>query len=276
MEYSLLIRKLNHLDLNLYQCGTEDCKPGHYFGPAVRNFFLIHYIHSGCGKYLVGEKEYKLHRGQGFLITPGVVTYYQADYNSPWVYSWVGFTGTKAEGYLKSAGLTIETPVFTCDDDYVDNCFKNMIAARNLQSSRELNIMGHLYLFLSYLIEKNKECNLYEDKTSRKKEYVNKAIAYIEMNFSRKISIESLANRIGLDRSYLGSLFKEQLNVSIQDFITNYKMVKACELLKEEALSISDVARSVGYRDPLLFSKTFRKNIGVSPRDYRKSLKGYS
>jgi len=213
-----------------------------------------------------------LHEGQGFLIVPGIVTYYQADYETPWVYSWIGFTGTKAEGYLKCAGLTVDSPIFTCEDDYIDKCFRNMIAARDLEKSRELNILGHLYLFLSYLIEKNNECESYEDNSTRREEYVNKVIAYIEMNFSRKISVESLANRMGLNRSYLGSLFKEQLNISIKDFITNYKMVKACELLREDSLNISDVARSVGYRDPLLFSKTFKKRIGTSPREYRKSF----
>lgn len=273
MEYSLLIRKLNHTDLYIHQCGTEDCEPRHYYGPAVRDFFLIHYIHSGCGKYIVGEKEYKLNEGQGFLITPGVVTYYEADIETPWIYSWVGFNGTKAEGYLASAGLTIETPIFTCNhDNFVEMCFRNMIEARMLKNSREINLLGHLYLIISHLIEKNDGGNLYEDKTSRKESYVNKAIAHIEMNFARKISVENLANQIGLDRSYLGSIFKEQLNVSIKDFITNYKLSKACELLRKEDLSISDIARSVGYKDPLLFSKAFKKSIGTSPREYRKAL----
>ncbi|MGE5613279.1 MAG: AraC family ligand binding domain-containing protein, partial [Bacillota bacterium] len=74
MEQLLLIHRLNHTDLNMYQCGTQECKPGHSYGPAVRDHFLIHYIHSGKGKFCVNGREYNLEGGQGFLICPDVVT----------------------------------------------------------------------------------------------------------------------------------------------------------------------------------------------------------
>jgi YesN/AraC family two-component response regulator len=90
------------------------------------------------------------------------------------------------------------------------------------------------------------------------------------MNYSRKMTISELARSIGLDRSYLGSIFKEQLSTSLQNYLKNYRMDKACELMKNETLSIGDISRSVGYDDPLLFSKLFRKCKGVSPREYRR------
>lgn len=270
MEQFLLIHRLNHTDLNMYQFGTEVCEPGHDYGPAVRDHFLVHYIHSGKGKFCVEDRVYLLEKGQGFLICPDTVTYYQADMEDPWNYSWVGFHGLKAESYLKSAGLTLESPIFTCGDDYVSNCFDQMFEAKALQKGREIRLLGHLYLFLSQLIEQNGKDRFSDQAGSRKEVYVKKAIEYIEMNYSSKMTISEISRHIGLDRSYLGFIFKEQLDTSLQDFLINYRIDKACELMKNDNLSIGDVSRSVGYDDPLLFSKLFKKNREISPREYRK------
>jgi YesN/AraC family two-component response regulator len=93
------------------------------------------------------------------------------------------------------------------------------------------------------------------------------------MNYYRKMSIAEIAHHLGLDRSYLGSLFKEQLDTSLQDFLINYRLDKACELMKNEALAIGDISRSVGYDDPLQFSKLFRRNKSIPPREYRKKYR---
>lgn len=272
MQESLLIYRLNHTDLNMYQCGMQDCESGHYYGPAIRDHYLIHYIFNGKGRFSMGDRVYHLQKGQGFLICPDIVTYYQADLDDPWSYSWTGFHGTKAGAYLKSAGLTAENPVFTYDrDDYIRNCFSEMIAAKDLQKGREIRLLGLFYLFISQLIETHGK-DRFTDKAgiSRKEVYIKKAIEYIGMNYSRKIAITDIARHIGLDRSYLGSIFKQQLDTSLQDFLVNYRMDRACELMKNVSLSIGDISRSVGYDDPLLFSKIFRKIKSKSPREYRK------
>jgi AraC-like DNA-binding protein len=274
MQESLLINRLNHTDMNMYSSGTHNCEPGHYYGPAIRDHFLIHYILSGKGSFSTGDKVYQLRKGQGFLIYPDIVTYYQADVESPWKYSWVGFNGLKAESYLKSAGFSAENPIFTYDkDDYIKDCFDQMIAAKMLQKGREIRLLGLLYLFLSQLMEANGKDRFTDQSGDRKDVYIKKAIEYIEMNYSRDMSISDVAHHVGLDRSYLGSIFKEQLDSSMQEFLVGYRINKACELMKNDSLSIGDISRSVGYDDQLLFSKIFRKNKSMSPREYRKSYR---
>lgn len=266
-----LINRIKNTDLNMVHRGTEVCESGHGFGPAVRDHFLIHYIHSGKGKFCIGNSEYILGKGQGFLIRPDIVTYYQADFKDPWHYSWIGFHGLKAERILKSAGLTRDNPVFSSDGDYMDNCFAQINEADSLLPGSELRFLGLLCLFLSELIGQNGKEGPYGLPSGRKELYINKAIEYIEMNYSRKVRISELAHHLGLDRSYLGSIFKEQLGTSLQDFLLKFRMDKACALMKNENLSIGDISRSVGYDDPLLFSKLFKKSKGLPPREYRKS-----
>lgn len=267
------INRLNLTDLNMYQCGTEKCKPGHYYGPAVRDHFLIHYIMEGKGIFQVGNTTYKLGKGQGFLICPEIITFYQADMDSPWHYTWIGFNGLKAEEYLKQANLCYYNPIFTyTEDNYIETCFKEMITSKEMDKGREMRLLGLIYLFLSRLIEINGNILSYNATVNRKELYIKKIVEFIELNYSRKISISEIAAYIGLDRSYMGSIFKEFFNTSPQNYLINYKINKACDLMLNPELTIGDISRSVGYEDPLLFSKIFKKTKGLSPREYRKKL----
>jgi AraC-like DNA-binding protein len=258
----------------MYQCGTEKCEPGHAYGPAVRDHYLIHYILDGKGVFQARGLTYRLHKGQGFLICPGEITYYEADTEYSWHYSWVGFHRIKAESCLIQASLTADNPVFTYEKDaFIKDCFKEMMATGSYVKGREFRLLGLLYMFLSQLIETNGK-ERFPGYTSDKKElYVKKAVEFMEMNYSRKISVAELAGNVGLDRSYFGALFKERLNISPQEYLINLRVNKACELMDNNSLSIGDISRSVGYEDPLLFSKVFRRIKSCPPREYRKKYK---
>jgi AraC-like DNA-binding protein len=264
--------KLNKGDLNIYQWGTEKCQARHHYGPAVRDHYLIHYIMEGSGKFEVEDRSYTLKKGQGFLICPGIITYYQASFDTPWHYSWVGFQGKMATKYLSLAGLDQKNPIFLYNkDSYIKDCLDKMNSISQFKPHSELKVTGLLYLFLYKLIENNSSNNVIEPQ-NRKELYVQKAVEFIEKNYSRKITISYLAKYIGINRKYLYALFKEFLNTSPKQFLLQYRMDKACELMEHTSLSIGDISRSVGYEDPLLFSKMFKNIKGMSPSNYRNKL----
>jgi len=109
-------------------------------------------------------------------------------------------------------------------------------------------------------------------KINNKELYVKKAVELIQTKYSEKLTIIDIAKHVGLDRSYLCSVFKEYLGISPQKYLLNYRINKACDILKSTHISVGDVARSVGYQDPLMFSKMFKKIKGVSPSMYAKEL----
>lgn len=261
-------------ELDMYHCGMEECAPGHFYGPAVRDHFLIHYIRSGKGMFRVGNRIYRLQKGQCFLICPDVVTFYQADRDEPWHYLWVGFHGKRAADYLKSANLTQANPIFSHDpDDFLKECLVRMVETNKIVRGRETRLKGLLFLFLSKLIETANGEDRVGGSLSKKELYITKAIEYIRMNYSRKISIAQIAGYIGLDRSYFCSLFKEHLKISPQEFLINFRINKACDLMRNNLLLIGDISRSVGYEDQLQFSKVFKKLRGLPPREFRKNLR---
>lgn len=267
IEY--LPRSKQHPELHLTQFGMEDCTPGHFFGPAVRSHYLLHYVLSGEGVFEVGGIQYRLRKGQGFLIFPDMITYYQADTANPWSYCWFGFDGTSAELLLKQAGLLKTSPIFHYDaDDRIYRYLLLMNDSREFGKARETRLTGLLYLLLSLLVEFGPVTSP-ELKETRAEIYVEKVKDFIEMNYPQKITIEDIAQFIGLNRSYLCSLFKQRMQLSIQDYLIRYRINKACEMMGNAELSIADISRSVGYNDALLFSKIFKKVKGSSPKHYR-------
>ena len=271
IEY--LPRSKRHTELHLSQFGLEECIPGHFFGPAVRNHYLLHYILDGEGIFEVGGNRYRLGKGQGFLICPDVITYYQADAANPWSYCWFGFNGTLAELLLKEAGLTMASPILHYDrDDMIYRYLQLMIESRECRKARETRLTGLLYFMLSVLVEFG-PITPPGQKESRAEIYVEKVQDFIEVNYAQKITVEDIAHFIGLNRSYLCSLFKQRMNTSIQDYLVRYRINKACEMMGNAELSIGDISRSVGYNDPLLFSKIFKKMKGLSPKHYRTETK---
>lgn len=257
-------------DLIVYQCGMEKCKPSYAFGPAVRDHFLIHFILEGRGIFRVNGKTYKLEKNEGFLIWPDNITYYEADKEQPWVYTWVGFKGIKAKNYLKLADLDEDNPIFKYEGgDFIKNCFENMRKASNLENGKELRLQGLLSIFLSELIEKSPVSKTIDN--NYKELYIKKTLDFIETNFSRDITVPEMAKNIGLNKNYFSSFFKKSIGMSPQQYLIKFRVNKACELMKNSELTISDVSRSVGYNDSLGFSKIFKKTIGLSPKAYRES-----
>ena len=252
MLEKIYINEPKHTDMNMYRCGMEDCSGGHSWGPAVRDHYIVHYILGGKGTFTVGGKTHILKKFDGFLICPNTVVYYQADEDEPWSYAWVGFHGFQAGAYLKQAGLDSHNPVFRYEqDDFLKDCLMRMIDTKQLSKGKEIRLLGLLYEFLSQLVETTAGCPL--EKSSTKEEHVKKALEYIAMNYSRKISISEIAQYVGLDRSYLYSLFVEYVNAAPQEYLISFRMGKASELMHAPALAIGDIARSVGYEDAHVF-----------------------
>lgn len=94
-------------------------------------------------------------------------------------------------------------------------------------------------------------------------------LCYIEQNFEQPLTVQSIAEYLSLDRSYVHRLFKEKMNMSVKNYIISLRLANACSWLIHSDLPISDISRSVGYEDALYFSRLFKKKKGMSPSAYR-------
>ena len=260
-------------DLNMYRCGIEDCAPDHAWGPGVRDHYLVHVVLGGVGVFRHNGRSDRLGRCDAFLIAPGEVVDYKADHDDPWSYAWVGFHGLKAEGLLREAGVSARRPVFRTEDDgRLEAIVRSMLAAADLKRGRDPMLLGLLYQFLAVLAARPGIVR--EDPQGRRQEeYLQRALDYVAMDFAGPLTVSGLARHTGLDRTYLYSLFMKHLGVAPKEYLLRFRIDRACTLLRS-SLSIAEVARSVGYEDPLVFSRVFRRVKGVPPSRWRKAAPG--
>lgn len=260
-------------ELGVFHYGFDHKAPGEFYGPAIWDCYLIHYIREGCGHCIIDGKQYHLHKHQGFLIQPGQIAYYETEGKSDWKYCYIGFDGTKAKSYLEQAHLTKENPIFTFKlGDSLSEAVKQLIDVENDLYIRETSQMSLIFKFISLLIENSENRDISSQYTGDRSDYyIETATTYMINNYSKKISMEDVAKHVGLNSSYLGSLFKTQLSISPKEFLQRYRVERACKLMNNHMLTIGDISRSVGYEDQLQFSKVFKKVTSVSPKKYRDS-----
>ena len=268
----------NFIDLGMYQYGYEQCEPGHSFGPATRNHYLFHYVISGTGTLMADNAKgvtqtYSIKSGQGFLIFPGQITTYIADQNLPWEYVWIEFDGLRVKEALDLTELSVNTPVYhSHSKDLREQLMNEMLYIVHHAKESPFHLIGHLYLFLDYLTQSAKSKKLVQS-SKMSDYYIKEALNYIEQNFQNNITIEDIAAVCGINRSYFGKIFRNSIGRSPQEFLMNYRMVKATELLKLTSLSIAEIGSAVGYENQLHFSRAFKTIYGVSPREWRNQHK---
>lgn len=265
----------NFVDLNLYQFGWERCTPSHSFGPAARSRYLFHYIISGTGILMADDSsghtmEYQVRSGQGFMIFPNQINTYIADRELPWEYVWLEFDGLRAKETVSLIGLSPDKPIYRAHAyDIREVMMQEMLYIAQHGDMPPFHLIGHLYLFLDALLRSIAPIRPATKAGKLRDFYVHEALTYIEQNFQNDISVENIADNCGLNRSYFGKIFKNVVGQSPQDFLLNYRMTKAAELLKLTQLSIGDISKAVGYDSQFHFSRAFKSRYGDSPRSWR-------
>ncbi|MBR6643303.1 MAG: AraC family transcriptional regulator [Lachnospiraceae bacterium] len=255
-------------DVQVFEVGRQKCTPRHSYGPIVRGKFILHYVVDGQGKLLLGGKEYSIHGGETFVIYPQELAFYEADANNPWRYLWVIFEGPKAEEILRLAGITEEQPMFYPNDRGTEvlSCMERLLYGYG----QELKTIANMYELLQVI--QNNSAKTEQNKTRPQQDYIEQMKRYIEYRYAEDVKISELAQHCGLNRSYMTKCFTESVGISPKEYLVQYRIRKAKELLAKEELSVSNVAYTVGYSDPLAFSKMFRKKEGVSPLEFREKL----
>ena len=142
-----------------------------------------------------------------------------------------------------------------------------MVCYETVGWGHEFLLLGELYRFLGWISRSYKGQNRRKRETGT--DYVERATEYIRSHFQEDLTVAKLAHYVGLNRSYLTTVFQNTLHVSPQQFLMRFRMERASQLLLEGTLSIGEIARSCGYPDPLTFSKAFKRTLGMTPSQYQ-------
>ena len=149
---------------------------------------------------------------------------------------------------------------------------------KDFQEFTQDNLLAHSHCFYSisgafaylgdvFLLLLGRSKAEKEDKNTRP---IRNAQLYIEEHYMEQITLEEIAKHVGLNETYLSSIFKKQVGKSLIDFLTYTRIQRAKELLLNREKSINEIAEEVGFNDAKYFTKRFKKFTGVSPNEYRK------
>lgn len=269
ISYRSSSSKLYGCDLFPCNCGYQNCTPSHSYGPAVRDHYILHLVTGGKGCFTILGKTYTVSAGKFFFIPPDTLNYYEADAADPWQYTWIGMKGDILAPFFERLGISAENPVgkFTAE---LYELAKNIFEDMSNDVTASLSAVGRCYLFLHCL---ERGLGITETAQKRPSENVERAMALIDKSLHKPLSVAALADKVGIDRSYLCSVFKRELGCSPQQYILNRKMDKAKYFLSSTAENVKYIALSLGYDDPFVFSRAFKKVTGMSPSDWRQSGK---
>lgn len=251
MNHTVIVSDEGYSGLNPMQFGYEECKSGHFYGPAIRPHWLIHFVVSGFGIFRIDGKEYTVGPCEMFIIPPYVETYYEADTNNPWNYIWIGFTSNSK--LPKSLPHTLTLPE-------AGEIFNAMKSCENFSGGRSAYLSARLWDLFALILGKEKIRN----------DYVKAALDCIHSEYMTGITIEQIASKLNIDRTYFYTLFKKEVGIPPKQYLLNHRMNIAADLVKGQNISVSTVGYSVGYSDIFTFSKMFKKHFGLSPTQYAK------
>lgn len=261
MRYEIYADKLPNA-FGIITAGYSDDKSVTRFGPAERNNYIIHYVLSGQG-FFNGRA---VKAGQGFLISPKMSEHYFPDSERPWEFVWLIFENTQSIKMLFSEySSDPESHIFSFTNISDLRQLKAVITKNNSRLYRPSELFEmFLHIFNSHEIA---------PKNERRAEavYYNYAVSFINSNLFRKITVEELVKILGISQPYLYNIFMKKASLSPKQYIDRAKTEKAKKLLSETSMQLTQIANFIGIDDCITFSKFFKKRVGVSPSEFRRT-----
>lgn len=258
------------IDANLAECGIEIGVPNVGYNYTVFQKSVLHIVTQGEGTFSYAGETYHLTAGDIFLLERGMEVEYKPSFSNPWTYYWVGMNGKQILNYLSRCSIVDSHVILGQDTTDIKNIIQLICKlSQSIESnnSNDILIMQYLYQLVYTLQEKFPK--IFSVQVDIVNEDIQHAVDFINTNYQKHITVEDVAKSVNVTRSHLYKLFKKNLGCSPKEYLTYIRMYHASQLLIHTSTLISDISRQVGYKDPLLFSKTFTKHFEISASEYR-------
>lgn len=246
----------------------------------IHPYYEIFYLVNGDCTFFINHDIYKLNKGDLVIVPEGELhksTYPQRgfseqyclcfkDNNLEWLKDIIGEEIVNAS--LKMGVISIPEK----RRDYVEALMKKM-----LFESKEQDILSAAFIkiglieLLLFIIR----CQRFEQNVIKEIDVDNQLMqqiaTYIYNNYNQKITLEHMADKFHISKSYLSKKFKSVTGFGFKEYLVNVRIKKACTLLLDTNKSITDIAFECGFNDSNYFGDAFRHVKGMSPNKYRRN-----
>lgn len=257
---------------NVYTLFYQDKGKKFLFKGEKHNFWELTYVDKGTLYNNIDGKTYVTRQGELIFFKENQYHIQWTDENSAASFVTITFSMDFDDSNILS------DRIFTLDDDS-KNILKNIIFEKNdgLYYADDV-IICYLKILIIRLIRNDKlESTIHSLKGVVKDKIENSLVSniieYIEVNIDRKLSISDIAKHVHLSQSYLSTIFKQNMDITIIDYISKLKLEKSKYLLRTSKYSITEIAEMLGYNSIHYFSRQFKLHFGISPSSYANSCK---
>lgn len=232
--------------------------------PLGRLDYQLIYIYEGYGTYFINGQDQRFGAGTLLLFKPYEPQIYHYNYKDyPFVY-WVHFTGTDVENLLKKYNIN---SFYLGVNKQIKIFFENITTELTLKKINFQQMINAYFTELILLINRIEQ----EDNLSVKPcSVIESLILELNENYKRQWTASEMASYCMLSSGYFSHLFKESTGYAPLRFLTNLRLYKAKDYLVHTDMSIDSISTSIGYDNPLYFSRLFKNFTGCSPKLYRK------
>ena len=233
------------------------------------DFCEILYVAGGAGEAILEGKKFRLAPGDLVVVNPGTLHEERSAAKAPLRLIFLAIRDFAVPGLPAGCLSQEKYRVLSCGeyrykmDIYLRELLQETSSQIEFYQEISQGLVSALLVLVMRLIRINPE-----DEAALSQE-CQKIKEYLDQNFTSPITLDSLSETVYISKHYLSHLFKEQTGISPIKYLTLKRMEKACELLSETELPVSEVSKAVGYENPLYFSQVFKRIYGISPVKYR-------
>jgi AraC-like DNA-binding protein/mannose-6-phosphate isomerase-like protein (cupin superfamily) len=238
------------------------------------DFCEVIYVSDGRGLVRVGELQLPMKKGDVLIYNAGVPHEEESDPDSPMELYFMALGGLKItdlpDNHLLPPGLDLLYPSGDMAPVFA-NCFHNMIGEFEQKNPFFAEVTQNLALIMVMHIFRliNESTDVHTHLLQRNRS-VEQAVNFINSNLNQDLTLELVAQQCHMSKYHLSHLFTQHQGTSIGKYILRCRMLEASRLLRETDWGVKDIAPSVGFQDISYFCRTFKREVGITPLQYRK------
>ena len=236
-------------------------------------YYTMNYIIDGYGWATYGGKTVRLCPDMLYVVYPNSDATIVQDKDDPYTLAWMTLDGTKIKSIMHRIGIDSQNLTLQLKrDERLRNYFTQMPAkCRNDYEKSDIIALNSFYNIICLILKQT----FVDDKSfARSDTIASIATQYVKDHYpDPELSVEQIAEAIGISRRHLSTTFKKTTGVELRRFITNCRLAMATELLTKSELSIQEIATQCGFYSPYYFSLVYKKYNAVPPSQTRKDFK---
>lgn len=265
---------------DIYQVGELTCECGFQMQEHKQLCHEISYIMSGKGWFSSNGIETRVNVGDIYINSSNQMHGLRADENSKLRFAYLAFAFNH-QSYLPELDVmkdffkNIQNPLLK-DKNYIRYLFINLIGEFYQQSYMSETLIENYIQQIIILTYRSSFTDVFKYHKKKNSEFalgetVYTMIKYIEDNINDIVTVNQIAKDLGYNNSYISHLFKNRTGMTILSFINQKKIDKAIALLEFGNMSISQIASHLNFPNTNSFNKVFKRVMGVSPTQYKKT-----